>query len=683
MDGMFFEKAPIRSVIGLAFAAALAAQPRPIELKDYYQLETVSSPMLSPDGRRVAFVRTKIVEADNKRRSEVWVVPADRSAEPMRVSDPAVSAANPRWSPDGKLLAYTAGGQWFLHMDVPNPEPFRIAGVSGAPIFSPDGRWIAFIRKVDPPKPPTPEASDFDRLTQERFKGRIYDWMNFRFDGRGYLPDPRDPGATPPSELFVVPTSGGEPKQLTHLGVDVLNPAWRADSQALAFTANTHQRDEYSYERADLWTVALEGQPKRITPDDGWHHLSPDWSPDGRFIAVLREEGLNRVLASKRTQGSPVDLYLIPADGGAPRNLTADWDDIPSPAKWSADGRSLYFHSGIKGTAHLFRVDVANGKVTQLTEGDRVLGDFSTAGDRMAYTATTSDHPAEVYIASLSGGGETKLTSVQDAFLARWQPGKVERIRYDSKDGTSIDGWVVLPPGYNARNRYPLILSIHGGPHGAFTSGFSFEEQLMAAHGYIVVYTNPRGSTGYGEKFNWATWGGWGDRDFEDVMSGVDYALKHYSADPQRLGVTGYSYGGFLTNWIIGHTTRFAAAVVGAGPSDWISNYGTGDIPRTKESEFFGSPWDPKANAAMIAHSPITYATNIRTPTLFVHGESDARVPISQAEEMYTTLKKLHVPAKFVRYPGEYHGGWSPWDTVHRYQQELLWWNQYLGPIAK
>jgi dipeptidyl aminopeptidase/acylaminoacyl peptidase len=256
----------------------------------------------------------------------------------------------------------------------------------------------------------------------------------------------------------------------------------------------------------------------------------------------------------------------------------------------------------------------------------------------------------------------------------------VERIRYDSKDGTSIDGWVVLPPGYDAQSSlYPLILTIHGGPHGADTSSFTFEEQLMAAAGYIVVYTNPRGSTGYGEKFLWGTWGGWGDRDFEDVMGGVDYALKHYHADPKRLGVTGYSYGGFLANWVIGHTTRFAAAVVGAGPSDWVSNYGTGDIPRTKESEFFGAPWDPKANAVMIAHSPVTYATSIRTPTLFVHGEADERVPISQGEEMYTTLKKRQVSAKFIRYPGEYHGGWSPWDMVHRYQQEMLWWKQYLG----
>jgi dipeptidyl aminopeptidase/acylaminoacyl peptidase len=308
-----------------------------------------------------------------------------------------------------------------------------------------------------------------------------------------------------------------------------------------------------------------------------------------------------------------------------------------------------------------------------------VLSDPSVVGDRIAYAGSTSDRPAEVWTALNDGTGETKLSGLHDAVLAEWQLGKVERIRYDSKDGTSIDGWVTLPPAYNSRGTYPLILTIHGGPHAAFASNFVFEDQLMAAAGYIVLDTNTRGSTGYGEKFLWGTWGAWGNRDFEDVMSGVDYALKHYSADPKRLGVTGYSYGGFLTNWIIGHTTLFAAAVVGAGPSDWVSNYGTGDIPRTKETEFLGSPWDTKAKAVMIAQSPITYARDILTPTLFVHGEFDDRVPISQGEEMYTTLRKLNVPAKFIRYPGEYHGGWSPWDTVHRYQQEMLWFNQYLG----
>jgi dipeptidyl aminopeptidase/acylaminoacyl peptidase len=658
-----------------AITAPALADSRPIELQDYYKIETVSAPVLSPDGSRVAYVKSHIIEVENKRRSEIWVVPADHSTAPVLLSDPATSATAPRWSPAGKLLSYTAGGQWFVHMDGSSTEPFHISGVGGAPLFSPDGKWIAFTRKAAAAKDPKPDQSDFDRLTEERFKGRMYDWMNFRFDGRGYLLDPRDPKATPPSELFVVPAAGGEPKQITQLGVDVLAPSWRADSQALAFTANIHQRDEYSYERADLWTVALDGQPKRITQDDGWHHLSPAWSPDGKFIAVLREEGLDRVLASKRTIGSPIDVYLFPATGGPGKNLTPDWDDMPGAPRWSNDGKEIYFHAGIEGTAHLFRIDVANAKVTQVTQGDRMLSEVSIAGDRMAFTVSTNGHPPEVFTSSLRSGQETQLTDTPTP----WQAGKVERIRYDSKDGTSIDGWVVLPPGYDAKAKaYPLVLTIHGGPHGEYTSGFSFEEQLIAASGIIVVYTNPRGSTGYGEKFRWGTWGGWGDRDFDDVMGGVDYAIKHYNADPKRMGVTGYSYGGFLTNWIIGHTTRFAAAVVGAGPSDWISNYGTGDIPRTKESEFFGSPWDAKANAAMIAHSPITYATKIQTPTLFVHGESDARVPIAQAEEMYTTLKKRKVPAKFVRYPGEYHGGWSPWDTVHRYQQEMLWWKQYL-----
>jgi Tol biopolymer transport system component len=347
----------------LAFALTLygiaAAQPRPIELKDYYQLESVSAPTLSPDGRQIAYVRTRIVEAENKRHSEIWLTAADGSLPPVLVSDPAVSATNPCWSPDGKLLAYSGGGQWFVHTETAGGAPFHIPGVSGPPVFSPDGRWIAFTRKAPSTKEPAPEGSEFDRVTQERFKGRMYDWMNFRYDGRGYLPDPRDPRATPPSELFVVPVAGGEPKQLTHLGVDVLTPAWRPDGLGLAFTANTHQRDEYAYERADLWTVTLDGDTKRLTQDDGWHHLSPAWSPDGRSIAVLREEGLNQILASKRTQGSPIDIYLISAEGGTPRNLTPDWDDMPGAPHWSNDGRSIYFHAGVKGTAHLFRLRVA------------------------------------------------------------------------------------------------------------------------------------------------------------------------------------------------------------------------------------------------------------------------------------------------------------------------------------
>jgi dipeptidyl aminopeptidase/acylaminoacyl peptidase len=220
---------------------------------------------------------------------------------------------------------------------------------------------------------------------------------------------------------------------------------------------------------------------------------------------------------------------------------------------------------------------------------------------------------------------------------------------------------------------------IHGGPHGAYGNEFNFEQQLFAANGYLVVYTNPRGSTNYGEKFLWATWGAWGNLDFDDVMGGVDYARAHYSVDDQRLGVSGYSYGGFLTNWAITHTTRFAAAITGAGIANWISDYGTSDIPRTKESEFFGPPWDPRADELLEKQSPLTYITNAKTPTLFVHGESDLRVPIEEGEQMYVALRKNHVPARFVRFPESYHGGWAPWNMVYRYYEELQWWSRFLN----
>jgi len=255
-----------------------------------------------------------------------------------------------------------------------------------------------------------------------------------------------------------------------------------------------------------------------------------------------------------------------------------------------------------------------------------------------------------------------------------------ERIQYPSKDGTMIEGWVIPPVGYpGSDRRYPLIVSMHGGPHMAYGNSFDYQFQLWAARGYAVFYCNPRGSTGYGEKFLWATWGGWGRVDYDDVMAGTDYVASHYSISQHRMGITGYSYGGFLTNWVITHTNRFAAAITGAGISDWISDYGTADIPRTKESEFYGPPWLPKSNALLTELSPITHVANVSTPTLFIHGESDMRVPIEQGEQMYRALKKLRVPARFIRYPDSFHGGWTPWNTLHRYYHELLWWDEHLS----
>jgi len=650
----------------------------------------VQSPAMSPDGRWVAFIRTAIVEAENRRQNELWIAASDGSVAPRRLSDPALNASAPRWSPDGRLLAFTGRRRgapatdgdgeaiWFLRADRLDESAVHIRGVEGAPIFSPDNKWIAFTRRVSKPRP-AEYATEGERVINERFKGKAYEWIGYRFDQRGYLPDPRDPNATPPEELFIVPRDGGDPKQLTRLTVNVNGATWRPDSGALAFVANEHQRDEYTYGRADLWTVTLDGTTKRIT-NDGYDHSSPAWSPDGRTIAVRRQQGLSAVIAARQNHGAPTDVATFAADGGRPTNLTTDWDLLPGPPAFSPDGRHVYFGSGIGGNEHLFRVAVATSRVEQVTSGDRQLGGFSPSArwETMAYVAGDSVRPDEVFVSALDGRGEKKLTSFNDALVKEVEATTAERILYPSKDGTQIEGWVLKPRGYDASRAWPLILTIHGGPHGAYGNTFAFEQQLFAANGYLVVYTNPRGSTNYGEKFLWATWGGWGNLDFEDVMAGVDYAKTKYSVDEKRLGVTGYSYGGFLTNWVITHTTRFAAAIAGAGISNWISDYATSDIPRTKESEFFGPPWDPRAHEVLRKQSPIEYVTNAKTPTMFVNGEADARVPIEEAEQMYVALRKQRVPARMVRYPDTYHGGWSAWNTVHRYYEELNWWKRYL-----
>lgn len=676
------------------------SEARPLVLQDYYRIVTLQAPAMSPDGRWIAFVKTTIVEAENRRQNELWIVGADGKTAPRRLTDPSLNVSAPRWSPDGRLVAFSArrrgapggrpagtpgsadegesGSIWFLHGDRLDDPPFQIRGIEGTPIFSPDNKWIAFTKRTAAPGKPQ-DATDEERVINERFKGKAYEWLGYRFDQRGYLPDPRDPEATPPEEIFLVARDGGDAKQLTHTGVTVRGVTWRPDGGALAFIANELERDEYTYERADLWTSALDGKTTRLT-NDGYNHQSPAWSPDGRTIAVRRELGLSAVIAAKQDHGAPVDIALVPADGGAPKNLTANWDLVPATPGWSADGRFVYFSGGIGGNVHLFRATVATASVSQVTTGDRHLAGFSPSGDvkSIAYVGQDSSHPDELFVSSIDGSAETRTTSFNSAFVNDVEPATADRIVYRSRDGTEIEGWVLKPRGYDAARAWPLILSIHGGPHGAYGNDFSFEHQLFAANGYLVVYTNPRGSTGYGEKFLWATWGGWGNLDFDDVMGGVEYAERHYRVDEKRLAVSGYSYGGFLTNWVIGHTTRFAAAVSGAGISNWISDYGTSDIPRTKESEFFGPPWDPRAHELLRKQSPIEYVTNVKTPTLFVDGESDARVPIEEAEQMYTALRKLHVAARMVRYPDSYHGGWSPWNTVHRYYEELKWLKRWL-----
>jgi len=609
----------------------------------------------------------------------------------VRLTSPSTEADNPRWSPDGSLLAFssrrTVAGEesqtstWFLRMDGPG-EAFRTEGVVAAPIFDPTNEWIAFTRPVRPEAPPSagPTLSEEEQKIVDRFDGRSYDWMQFRFDRVGYLPDPTDPYATPPSQIFIVPREGGEARKITDLPVSVSGATWRPDGGGFAFAADEHQRDEYTYPRADLWTVTLDGTVVRLTDDDfDWG--GPRWSPDGRWLVARGSTGLDVIIRERWDHGSPIDLWLFSADGSGRRNLTEEWDLVPGAPTWSADGSELYFTARVGGNTHIFRLDVESGRVEQMTYGDGRIGSvsFSSDASHVAYVGQSATRPGDVYAGRL-GASARQLTSLNADLLAEVELRAPVRMTFNSADGTEIEGWVIPPVGYREGDpsARAMVLNIHGGPHGSYGNSFSFDFHLQSGKGYFVLYTNPRASTGYGEEFRWGTWGSWGDEDYDDVMAGVDAALERFPIDEERMGVTGYSYGGYLTNWIITQTDRFAAAVAGAGISNWMSDYAVADIPRTKETEFYGTPWEEEGLQNLLAASPIVHAQGVSTPTLFVHGESDFRVPIEEAEQMYVALRKQGVPAKMVRYPDSYHGGWTPWRYLHRLYSTMEWWDEWL-----
>lgn len=627
---------------------------RPLAIEDYYRVLTIANLQISADGKTVRFSVQTRVESDNTTKTEVFTVPADASAPPAKVEDAAT----------------TGGGR---------------GGRGGlVRVTSPDGLWV--VRTKEKPLPivqPAP-VSAFEKRHQERFKGAIFDWKDFQRDGAPFpVPNP----TTQPALQIVLEPAGSESGAKTIVDMDLrpANLVWHPGQELIAFTADVDFRSELKYDHADLWTATTDGKVTRLT-NDGGVYSDLDFSPDGKYLSYVRTLGTDLVIQQKLRHGGPRDLYVRPVDGkAAPINLTASWDLEPTNARWSPDSEYLYFTAETGGEIHLFRVASAAGaKVEQITHGPRRLTGLSIdeGFTTIAYVASTHDAPGDVYAANIDGSHERRLTNVNKDLAAELAIPKTERLQWRSKDGTPIEGWLTFPANVDAaRGTYPLIVFSHGGPHAATGYAFDFKKQYFAANGYFVLDTNFRSSTGYGDAFKWATWGAWGDKDGEDVIAGIDYAIAHYPIDGRRVGHTGHSYGGFMTNWLITqYPDRFAAAITGAGISNWMSDYGTADIYRTKETEFLGTPWDPAARERMIRQSPLVHAGRVKTPTLFVHGEVDQRVPYEEGEQMYFALKRRGIPAKMIRYADQPHGIAGHWNNVHRMLNELAWWEQYLKP---
>ncbi|OFW40848.1 MAG: hypothetical protein A3J29_01975 [Acidobacteria bacterium RIFCSPLOWO2_12_FULL_67_14b] len=693
------------AVVAFVLASSLSGQApkRALTIEDYYRIKVIGDVSISPDGKRVTFTESTRIEEDNTTSIETYVANTDGSGQPRRITHNGGSGGNvaaPRWT-DDNLLSYSRnarvasavflgagapppaprpnGDRWKVAVDVPNAEP--VAAPPAAPgVMSGDGKWMAQARDGSRAAPEEPASTDFEKRHATRFKGRTFDWMRFQQDGQEYpTPDPR---LRPAAEVTITPVDGGTANQVTKLGMRPSNLAWHPSGSLIAFTADEGGRNEQTYEQPDIYTVTTAGNVSRLT-NDGYVWSSLAYSPDGQFLLAERTFGTGMIIQQKLNHGGSDDLILKPAAGGADINLTATWDLEPNAPRWSPDGRHVYFTAGKGGTTHLFRVAArAGAPVEQVTQGERRLNNitFDKAMTKIAYAVGTYDSPSEVWTANIDGSAERRLSSTFEDIRNTIGITKTERLSWKSMDGTVIEGWLTHPYGFDrAKGPYPMVVFNHGGPHSAVGYGFNFKQQYFAANGYFVFDTNFRSSTGYGDAFKWGTWGAWGTKDGQDVVSGIDYVLANYPVDRAKVATMGHSYGGFMTNWLITqYPDRFAAAASGAGISNWFSDYGTADIYRTKETEFFGTPWDERAIARMIAQSPLMQAGKVKTPTLFINGEQDQRVPYEEGEQMYFAVRRQGVPAKMIQYAGQPHGISGHWNNVHRMLNELKWIDTYV-----
>jgi dipeptidyl aminopeptidase/acylaminoacyl peptidase len=644
--------------------------------QDITRIRFVSDPQLSPDGRRVAFVVTVLSEEQDRYLSNIWTVDT-AGGEPRRFTTGPKRDTAPRWSPDGTRLAFVSErephkkAQLYV-MPADGGEPSRLTtlpnGVAN-PVWSPDGRRLAFIARVGGWQEPENEEE------RRRSKpARVITTLKYKMNGEGFVYDQRP-------HLFVVAAEGGEPRQLTDGDFADADPAWSPDGRWLAFVSARHTDRDYD-NAADVWIVSAEGGEPRQLTDTAGPVSFPAFAPDGRTIAYLGHRYPHEAGRNKR-------VYTIPVEGGAPVCLTAALDRTCAPffasmgPRWSADGRWLMFAVEDQGDVPIYRVR-ATGEAApeRLIGGARQIAALTASpdGQCLAFAAMEPTSPAEVFLCHADGGGEKQLTDLNRAWKAEVALSQPERLRYE-RDGRQLDCWVMKPYGFEAGQRYPALLNIHGGPHTQYGHNFFDEFQVYAGAGYVVIYTNPRGSQGYGEDFTRAVIGDWGGGDFADVMAGLDEALRRCDCiDPERLGVMGGSYGGFLTSWAVGHTDRFKAACSERAVNNTYTLFGTSDIGHSfSEAQSGYLPWENMA--WYIEHSPLTYAKDIVTPLLIIHSEDDLRCPIEQAEQLYVALKKQRKEVMFVRFPDEDHElsrSGKPRHRLERFRFILEWFGKYL-----
>ncbi len=697
-----------------AWAPDVAAQGRAFEPSDWYRLTTLSSPALSPDGSMVAFTVMTVVESENRRHREVWIAPTD-GGEPYRATTPGAESSNPEWSHDGTLLFFESdreGGnsdRWAIRMDGSRPgEAFQPESWPDGSVPA-DGSFAVFTRGSDEddddaegPDPyadmPATARPPFGGVTEPlepaRFDGRHIVDLGYKRNGPGFVPNAAEAPNWDPAQLWI---QGFQPSDTarritdtpySHRGAAVspdgrwiafvADPELRPDSvvdaeqDSLALLPYDPERDEAPRNDGDIFVISVDGgEPRRVTNQTGTEG-DLVWAPDSRRLAF--------VSALERTSSDRLWVVDVQA-GGEPRNLLTDFVYEPQLVTWMSNDR-LAMSASVGGRTALFHVDAGGGDIEEVVSGRRRINGFSFDGSyrNVAFVATSVDQPTELYLANADGTNERRLTSFNDALNAEIDWPEAERFTYTSVGGLEIEAWLQYPHGYREGERYPLVLYIHGGPHSAYGEGWFDEFHNLTGAGMFVLYTNPRGSSGYGADFTYSTRGRWGLEDYEDLMRAVDIVVERDDVDPERLGVTGGSYGGFMTAWITTKTDRFAAAQADRMISNWVSWWGTSDVPGLTEFEFYGKPWE--AWETYIDLSPIRFVDRVTTPTLIVQSEEDHRTPMTDAEQWFMSLEKQGVPVEFIRYPRSTHDlsrTGEPWLLVDRLGRLRQWFTHWLG----